>query len=1201
MKKSLYTLLRVFALIIFCQSLHAQVTPPAGWGDFQVGLVNDNSNIINVRMKKALSEGVKLNYRYAYVNNGVDPNTNALSWLFNQWGTDYSKNSSDMGLRPGYVIYMLQEEGGAAALKNNILNSTFMRNYFLSVRTVAEKSNGYKAMFVIEPDTWGYFLQNALEQGLQSDPRLISANVNNLGAGYEYLSDLPNTLSGVALATIRTIHKYAPDSYCGLLMSFWDVNANGATGPPVADGAKGMVYWNQGDVDYSANRNVTFANQLLGTTGDRGNFIGVEKNGWSAGNWLVKQNRNDYYWNDTQNAKWISWSKTLRTGVNLPLLGWQISIGHMGLPNTVNRYEDTFMPYFFSHVSQYIDAGFIGFLAGKGLADCTDFTNLNGNELEANGSAGDDGWFFEKLKTFDASRPYLGSVVGPSVSITSPANNATFTSGSSITINANASAGTNCTATKVEFFQGAVKIGEDLTSPYSYTWASVASGSYTLTAKITNSCGNSAVSAAVMITVGNNPPTVSITSPANGATFTLPTTININAAASDTDGTISKVDFYNGSTLLGTDTSAPYSYAWSNVTANNYTLKAIATDNGGAATTSATVTITVANAPTQTPYGGTVRNLPGKIEAEHYDVGGEGIAYHDLSSGNTGNVFRTDGVDVEATTDTGTGYNVGWIQAGEWLEYTVNVTTAGTYTLSARVAATAAGKTFHVDVDGVNVSGTLTIPNTGGWQTWQTVTATTTSLTTGQKIMRVYAEQSDFNLNYVDFASSGNASPTTSITSPANAATFTAPASITINANASDTSPGTVSKVDFYNGTTLIGTDTSSPYSFTWTNVAAGTYSLTTKATDNQGAVGTSAAISITVNTASNPAPTTSIASPTSGATYAAPATITINANASDTSPGTVSKVDFYNGTTLLGTDTSSPYSFTWTNVAVGTYSLTTKATDNQGASATSTAVSVTVGGMSPTASITSPASGASFTAPACITINVNAQDADGTIAKVEFYAGSTKIGEDATSPFSFTWCNVAAGTYQLSAHAIDNAGYLGVSTVVAVAVASVGTCGSIPQYVENGGYSAGSIVKNVGNQYECKPWPYSGWCNGGASAYAPGTGTNWTDAWTLKGSCSARMALPAEENSLSFNNVTLFPNPGASDKEHELVLIFDKPAGAVALQMINTKGSTIMLHNYRDVKTKLNVAVPALPAGLYLMRIHGDHGTWIEKYVLHE
>jgi hypothetical protein len=92
---------------------------------------------------------------------------------------------------------------------------------------------------------------------------------------------------------------------------------------------------------------------------------------------------------------------------------------------------------------------------------------------------------------------------------------------------------------------------------------------------------------------GNNPPTVSISSPANGATFTAPASITINATAADSDGTISSVAFYQGSTLLGTDTTSPYSYAWTNVAAGSYSLTARATDNGGAITTSSAVSITV--------------------------------------------------------------------------------------------------------------------------------------------------------------------------------------------------------------------------------------------------------------------------------------------------------------------------------------------------------------------------------------------------------------------------------------------------------------------------------------------------------------------------------------------------------------------------------------------------------------------------------
>ncbi|GCE50334.1 cellulose binding domain-containing protein [Thermosporothrix hazakensis] len=92
---------------------------------------------------------------------------------------------------------------------------------------------------------------------------------------------------------------------------------------------------------------------------------------------------------------------------------------------------------------------------------------------------------------------------------------------------------------------------------------------------------------------GNHPPAVSLTKPANGASFTAPASIDLAADASDSDGSISKVEFYSGSTLLSTDTSAPYTYTWGNVAAGSYTLTAKAYDNTGAVTTSAPVTVTV--------------------------------------------------------------------------------------------------------------------------------------------------------------------------------------------------------------------------------------------------------------------------------------------------------------------------------------------------------------------------------------------------------------------------------------------------------------------------------------------------------------------------------------------------------------------------------------------------------------------------------
>jgi len=249
---------------------------------------------------------------------------------------------------------------------------------------------------------------------------------------------------------------------------------------------------------------------------------------------------------------------------------------------------------------------------------------------------------------------------------------------------------------------------------------------------------------------GNDPPSVEITNPAEGAV--LPAgNILIQAAASDIDGTISTVEFYNGTTLLGQDTTSPYSFTWTSVPSGCYTLTAKAIDNLGSSNTH-TIHITVGAGCGQQPFpdAGAPSTIPGRIQAEAFDYGGEGFAYHDTSSGNSGNKYRTtENVDIENCTDTGGGYNVGWMAVGEWLEYTVDVKYAGTYTLRARVSALDPGKTFYVAFGGVNKTGSLTVPDTNGWQNWTTVSKTVT-LSTGVQIMRFYSNSADFNLNYID-------------------------------------------------------------------------------------------------------------------------------------------------------------------------------------------------------------------------------------------------------------------------------------------------------------------------------------------------------------------------------------------------------------------------------------------------------------------
>lgn len=196
----------------------------------------------------------------------------------------------------------------------------------------------------------------------------------------------------------------------------------------------------------------------------------------------------------------------------------------------------------------------------------------------------------------------------------------------------------------------------------------------------------------------------------------------------------------------------------------------------------------------------------------------------------------------------------------------------------------------------------------------------------------------------VTSGSPANPPPSVSLSSPANGASFPSGATIPVSATATDAN-GSIARVEFYAGSTLIGTpDTSSPYGVSWTNVAAGSHTLKAVAWDNAGASTTSATRSVTVSSSTPPnqPPSVSMTAPASGTVVSAPATIMLSATASD-ADGSIVRVDFYSGTTFLGNDTSSPYDFSWNKVGAGSYSLTAVARDSAGATTVSSTRDITV------------------------------------------------------------------------------------------------------------------------------------------------------------------------------------------------------------------------------------------------------------------
>ncbi|UXP31992.1 carbohydrate-binding protein [Reichenbachiella agarivorans] len=159
----------------------------------------------------------------------------------------------------------------------------------------------------------------------------------------------------------------------------------------------------------------------------------------------------------------------------------------------------------------------------------------------------------------------------------------------------------------------------------------------------------------------------------------------------------------------------------------------------------------------QAAYGGTPWSIPGRIEAQDYDMGGEGVAYHDTDATNNGGQYRTDGVDIENNGDSSGNFNIGWMNTGEWLEYTTNVNSTMNYHFYVRVSSINGNGQFKILVDGNDVSSTQSVPNTGGWQSYTTLTIPNVNLSSGQHVVRIEVVSGGMNLNFWSAWASPNA------------------------------------------------------------------------------------------------------------------------------------------------------------------------------------------------------------------------------------------------------------------------------------------------------------------------------------------------------------------------------------------------------------------------------------------------------------
>jgi hypothetical protein len=189
----------------------------------------------------------------------------------------------------------------------------------------------------------------------------------------------------------------------------------------------------------------------------------------------------------------------------------------------------------------------------------------------------------------------------------------------------------------------------------------------------------------------------------------------------------------------------------------------------------AAILISNAAAAERSPYRGTPVTIPvhfggevypAQIQAESFDEGGEGIAYHDTDVGNNGGTYRTTDVDIDSDgfSQVFPGHYVGWTRAGEWLEYTVNVLEAGYYFIEPRIGSQGQGGTFHIEFNGVDKTGPFSVPDTGGWRNYKTLARQGVYLDAGVQIMRIALDAigpsgSVANIDWIEIGPSISAIP----------------------------------------------------------------------------------------------------------------------------------------------------------------------------------------------------------------------------------------------------------------------------------------------------------------------------------------------------------------------------------------------------------------------------------------------------------
>jgi|GEM_PF-2893195 len=619
--------------------------------------------------------------------------------------------------------------------------------------------------------------------------------------------------------------------------------------------------------------------------------------------------------------------------------------------------------------------------------------------------------------------------IPPEVSITTPIDGEKYAPGD-IMIHADA-LDTDGYITKVEFYRNIgitpVLLGTDTEAPYEYVWENLNVDNYQVFAVAYDNDSESSESEAVNFEIiSNTPPNVEIITPSNGDIFKVNDIINISADADDPDGSISKLEFYVNGTKIAEDTTAPYSTNWSTDTPDDYTVTVKAYDDNNISTATDPISIKVEKLIKNLLITNPANNdsfIEGdcitidaaatdsitqivlvEFYADSVKIGEDNTAPYsitvcDLNVGShvltvkaysdSGQSQISDPINIQINPDT--------TQSKLKVQYRCMERSANTNSIRAHfniindgdenipmselelrycfTLENPASQEFHCDyaqVGSSNVNGSFINISGDEYYTSISFSSGANNLNAKSNSGEIqtrwnkinwsnYNQSNDYSFNpdltsFTDWSkvelyrngikiwpqeNQTNQPPVINITNPSDSEVFLYGSDISISADAND-NDGTVLIVEFYLDNNKIGEDTDAPYSITISNAALGSHTIEARATDDDNALTTSDPVNIAVIDENNEPPVVNLTSPTEGQTFTEYTDITISADASD-SDGTVTKVEFYAGSSKIGEDTDQPYSIIWSNATNGEYSITAKATDNKGTATTSPAVAIIV------------------------------------------------------------------------------------------------------------------------------------------------------------------------------------------------------------------------------------------------------------------